>query len=141
MTKIDFYILRETRTNERLRTACRITEKAYLRGHLVHIHTDSRDGANKLDDLLWTFRDCSFIPHGIENQDPLRSPVTIGHGWVPDKCEVLINLAVEVPMFFSRFERVAEIVDQDQANRENGRQHYRFYRDRGYPLQHHEIGP
>jgi DNA polymerase III subunit chi len=42
-----------------------------------------------------------------------------------------------VPTFFGRFERVAEIIVQDR--RDVGRDRYRFYRDRGYPLFHHEL--
>ena len=65
-------------------------------------------------------------------------------GWGEDpgsENDVLINLASEVPMFFSRFDRVSEIVDADPQVRELGRQRYRFYRDRGYPLESHQIDP
>ena len=54
-------------------------------------------------------------------------------------CEVLINLADEVPDFFSRYARVAEIVDADAIRREKGRERFRFYRDRGYQLQTHQL--
>lgn len=137
MTQVDFYILQGSENSGRYRTACRLVEKAYALGHRVHIHTDSALVARQLDDLLWTFRDRSFIPHEIapQNSDPIM--VTIGHGWIPKQCDVLINLATEVPEFFSRFQRIAEIIDQDR--RQSGREHYRFYRDRGYSLTHHEL--
>jgi DNA polymerase-3 subunit chi len=139
MTQVDFYILQGNENLRRYRTACRLVEKAYALGHRVHIHTDSAVVAKQLDDLLWTFRDRSFIPHEIAPQNPDPVMVTIGHSWIPNQCDVLINLASEVPEFFSRFQRVAEIIDQDQDRRHSGREHYRYYRDRGYSLTHHEL--
>ena len=53
--------------------------------------------------------------------------------------DVLINLAGSVPSFFGRFERVAEIVDQSDAQKQVARERYRFYRDRGYALQSHNV--
>ncbi len=45
----------------------------------------------------------------------------------------LINIGQQVPPGFSRFEEVWEWVGDDI---ESGRERYRYYRDRGYPLQH-----
>ncbi|MES9977893.1 MAG: DNA polymerase III subunit chi, partial [Candidatus Thiodiazotropha sp. 6PLUC5] len=53
--------------------------------------------------------------------------------------DVLINLSQEVPNFFSRFERVAEVIDQEPPVVTAGRERFRFYRDRGYPLKKHDI--
>jgi DNA polymerase-3 subunit chi len=44
-----------------------------------------------------------------------------------------------VPPFFSRFHRVAELVDGDEEQRRQSRERYRFYRDRGYALENHPI--
>lgn len=140
MTRVDFYLLADSHPVARHRFACRMTEKAYQLGHRVHIHAESMASARQLDELLWTFRDGSFIPHEVEPSDPELCPVSIGYTSAPNSTnEVLINLAATVPTFFSRFERVAEILDSDPASREEGRERYRFYRDRGYELSHHEI--
>lgn len=142
MTRIDFYLLKARRPLVRQRYACRIVEKAYQLGHRVHIHADSEEAARAFDALLWTFRDASFVPHELAPAEDPDCPVTIGHdpeGVGPG--DVLINLAAEVPVCFSRFERVAEILDEDPATRGAGRERYRYYRDRGYALNHHEITP
>lgn len=140
MTRVDFYILPGTAPQGRELLSCRLAEKAYKKGHSVYLHSESKPQAARIDELLWTFRAGSFVPHTL---DPAagesRPPVVIGHGDDPAEADVLINLASTVPLFFSRFERVAEIVDQDDANRSSGRERYRFYRDRGYPLQSHKI--
>ena len=67
-------------------------------------------------------------------------PVIIGHGEPPDTChDVLVSLVTDVPPFFSRFERVLEVVDNTEDNRTQARERYRFYRDRGYQLETHEL--
>ena len=73
-------------------------------------------------------------------QPPLE-PVLIGVNQPPSpgRWEVLINLAEEVPEFFSRYERVAEVVDANEVRRERSRERYRFYRDRGYKLNTHQV--
>ena len=140
MTRIDFYLLSKPQPGARQKLACRIAEKAFGLGHRVHIHTASKKEAMRLDDLLWTFRDGSFVPHETDPAQLSPRAVTIGHDWEPEgEYEVLINLDSEVPLFFSRFERVAEILDQDPQTRQKGRERYRFYRDRGYDLNTHEI--
>lgn len=147
MTRIDFYLLKAHEPQLRQRYACRIAEKAYALGHRVHIHTDSPQASRQLDELLWTFNPGSFVPHEVEPERPEDCPVTIGHAIEgrlaepPAPHAVLVNLAADVPVSFSRFERVAEILDEDPAVLDEGRNRYRFYRDRGYELNHHEIAP
>lgn len=141
MTRIDFYILEDVDANARWRFACRLTEKAYQQGHRVYLHANSAEDAARLDDLLWTFRSGSFIPHtcGDETTDP-EARVHIGFGTEPmDHDDVLVNLSRQVPPFFSRFHRVVELVDGDEEQRKQSRERYRFYRDRGYPLENHPI--
>lgn len=143
MTKVDFYIL-EQQGEARNRFACRLAEKAWQQGNKVYIHTASAEQSQRLDELLWTFRAGSFVPHTLDNDNNADStPIHIGHGDEPQgpqhHDQVLINLAPEVPLFFSRFERVAEVVDQDEEVRTQGRERFRFYRDRGYALENHSI--
>ncbi len=138
MTHVDFYILADDQPRERERLACRLAEKVYKLGHRLYIHTTGPAHTQLLDELLWTFRAGSFVPHELDAGE--AAPVHIGHD--PDNpvpADVLINLDTEVPLFFSQYERVAEIVDQDPAVRQAGRSRYRFYRDRGYTLKTHEI--
>ena len=67
-------------------------------------------------------------------------PIEIGHNSEPaGGQQVLINLAANVPLFFSRFRRMLEIISADTEHRLSGRQRYLFYRDRGYPLKHHHL--
>jgi DNA polymerase-3 subunit chi len=141
MTRIDFYILDTSAVQDRYLLSCRIAEKAWKENHRVMIQAASEQEARHLDQLLWTFRDQSFVPHALlPVADTTTTPVIIG--WNADAGEerdILINLSDEVPACFSRFERVIEPVDNDPERRAISRQHYRYYRDRGYPLQDRKI--
>jgi DNA polymerase-3 subunit chi len=54
--------------------------------------------------------------------------------------QILLNLDHDLPGFFSRFERVLEIVGADPGDRQAARERYRFYQQRGYELHKHDLG-
>ena len=139
MTQVDFYLLDEQAGENRQHYVCRLTDKAYRQGRRIYIHTESPAETRMLDSLLWTFRDQSFVPHGVAGlADPEITPVIIGDTEPPEQVDdVLINLSPRVPPFFSRFQRVAEVVDHHESAKRTSREHYRFYKDRGYPLDTH----
>jgi DNA polymerase-3 subunit chi len=152
VTHVDFYILGTDSHDSWLRLACRITEKAIKRKLEVYMHSENEADANKLDELLWTFSQGSFIPHrlmGRNPKPPFEEPVLIGrhdlatqptaNSVTSQKWDLMINLTTEVPEFFSRYDRVAEVIDADPLRRESGRERFRFYRDRGYELATHNI--
>ncbi len=146
MTKVDFYILPGESSEQRQLFACRLAEKAFKLGHSIYIHSDNQAQAKELDSLLWGWRNSSFIPHAIEtvSADSDKPPLlTIGYnqgqGSSTALSGLLINLSLSVPEFFSRFERVSEIVVQSPAVTESTRSSYRFYRDRGYQLESHDL--
>jgi len=139
MTEVDFYILSESAAEQRTRFACRLADKAFRKGHDVHLHVDDEDRAAQLDELLWSFRPDSFLPHGPPG-GPDGERVTIGWGGDPgERKDVMINLALAVPDFVGRFERVAEVVVQDAEIRDSLRRSYKFYRDRGYPVRNNKL--
>lgn len=143
MTRVDFYVL-ENADGDRLTFACRLVEKAFLAGHRVHVAAASPDEAGQVDNLLWTFRPGSFIPHCIATRrpadEPLATPVTISNAAdAVDQPDALINLSGVPPREPSRFRRVAEIVAPDPASREAARERYRKYRALGCELHSHTI--
>jgi len=141
VTQVDFYILSDSNASDRYRLACRIADKAHAAGRRVVIHTGSAEEAKHVNRLLWTFQEQSFIPHGLLGQCETEiTPVLVGNAeQAHEEHDVLINLAMEVPTFFSRFDRLAECVDNEEVARTASRERYRFYRDRGYPLSLHDI--
>lgn len=141
MTQVDFYIAPDTRPEARERLCCRLAEKAYRAGQRVYIHAATNAQAMRLDELLWTWRDGSFLPHALHptgEGDP--SPILIGHRpEAPAENQVLINLADEPPPFSDRFNRLLEPVAGSEEERAGARRRYRSYRQRGYTLNNHEL--
>jgi len=141
VTQVDFYILEETGPRTRMLFACKLAEKVAGMGHKVFVQAESEGAARELDELMWTYHDRSFLPHCITTDVDPEAAVHIGHGGEPaEGFHLLINLGAEVPGFFSRFERVAEVVDGDEGRKSLGRERFRFYKDRGYPLKTNQIG-
>jgi DNA polymerase-3 subunit chi len=144
VTRIDFYILASHAPEARLTLACRLADKAVERDHNVFINAADSVEAGKLDELLWTFSQGSFVPHrvlGAGDSSAGSESVLIGHEREPpgERWDLMINLADTVPEFFSRYARVAEVVDGDDKRRECGRERFRYYRDRGYELNTHQL--
>ncbi len=142
MTQVDFHILPTNNLDERIRYVCRLVEKVAHRGHRILIKAHDEAEARLLDKRLWDFKPESFLPHQIMNEEDNLSEIHIS--WKEDSGDhddVLINLGLSIPDYFSRFERVLEVVCQEEALLESGRQHYKFYNDRGYPLKRHDLRP
>ena len=142
MTEIDFYILDGNQSETKLQFACKLVAKIYRLNRKVHIHTDSASESTQLDDLLWTYHEGSFLPHDvIGNVHTAKSPISIGHS---EECgeinDVLVNLSDEVPLFFSRFLRLSEVVSSTASAKSLARHRYTFYKERGYPLKTHNLG-
>ena len=139
MTQVDFYVLPDASPRGRPLFVCRLAEKVFGLGQRSFVHLASDTEARDLDDLMWTFRDRSFLPHALIDGGN-DEPVLLGCGQEPTgEFHLLINLAPEVPGFFSRFQRVAEVVDADPQIRAQGRERFRFYKDRGYLLETHNL--
>jgi DNA polymerase-3 subunit chi len=143
VTRVDFYVLDDPNERQHRNLVCRLTEKAWREGHTIHIRCDGADSVASLDDLLWTYKDTSFLPHTtLDATESVGVPVTIGHdGQTPDTADVLINLGHDVPGYFSRFERVMETTGSDAPGRNAARERYRFYQERGYTLNTHKLDP
>lgn len=142
MTRIDFYLLEQTDA-DRERFACRLIDKAFRNGHQVYVLDRDRESSLRLEELLWSFQAASFVPHalfeGAEGAAP-QAPVLIGWGEPPTHChDILLPLKDETPSFFARFDRVLEIVGASPEEKERSRERFRFYRDRGYPLEIHRL--
>jgi DNA polymerase-3 subunit chi len=142
VSQVDFYVLAGSGDLARQQFACRLAEKAYRLNNSVHIETVSEQTAGQLDDLLWTFRDGSFVPHEIVTSLAAKpeSPVTIGFaGLAPGSRDLLINLTESIPPAVASFARVAEIVSSDDECKARSRIRFVEYRDDGHTLETHKI--
>jgi DNA polymerase-3 subunit chi len=138
--RVDFYLSEEAGEAARLRLACRITEKAYQANQKVVCYSDDAALLPRLDEMLWTFGDGSFVPHDTVTRDgaPGEAPVLLTSGPLPPgHADVLINLGNTVPTFFEQFARVAEFLDARPEVRSAGRERFKAYRARAIEPQTH----
>ncbi len=143
MTTVDFYF----NAADKLQVACRLAGKAMAQSKRLYIHAPDDELARRVDRMLWTWPATGFVPH-CRAGDPLaaETPVLIGAepGEANDggsvACEVLLNLAEDCPRDFERYARLLEIVSIDDADRAAGRARFRFYRERGYAIESHDLG-
>jgi DNA polymerase-3 subunit chi len=137
MTRIDFY----HDVGDKLQFACRLAAKAVAQNMRVLVFAPDGGVARKIDQLLWTWQATGFLPH-CHVCDPLaaETPVLVANddSALPHD-QVLLNLHHEQPGFFSRFQRLIEIVGSDDADRGPARERFRFYRDRGYEIHRHDM--
>lgn len=141
MTRVDFYVIDAASGTGPDLLACRLAAKAFAQGRRVYLLAGTDAHAELLDELLWTFRDVSFVPHKCAGDHRLPgTAVLIGAGEPPrEHSDVMINLRHPVPEVFSRFERVIEIVPAETEGRHRARERYRFYQERGYSLATHGV--
>jgi DNA polymerase-3 subunit chi len=99
--------------------------------------TDSDGQSQQLDNLLWTFRAGSFIPHQLYTGDiPATEQVLIGSLHAPTHWQkTVINLSSHA----ADAERVLEILDNSEATKALGRKRYREYQQAGHILTTHKI--
>ena len=139
MTRVGFYVVSAAGAAHRLHVAARLADKAFQRGHRIFINACDETQARSLDELLWSYRPASFLPHGLLGT-PEAGQIAIGWGQEPgDHDDLLINLRLNVPPFIGRFQRVAEVVTQDEDSLEALRSSWRFYKERGYQLEKHDL--
>lgn len=124
----------------KLRAACRLTRKIVGQGYTAYIQTTDSGQSGRLDDLLWTFDQGSFVPHRLDSGDEDPAPVTIGcRPPETNPPDVLISLGPDIPDHFHVYRRIAEVVDGTDDDKQLARQRYKAYKERGCELETHHI--
>ena len=137
MTRIDFYHEAE----DRLAVACRLAAKAVQQKMRVLIYVPDEARAKAIDQLLWTSPPIGFLPHCMAD-DKLAAETPILISSDPNAQphdDVLLNLANEWAPNFARFQRVLEIVSREDEDKQQARERFKFYKDRGYAIQTHNL--
>ncbi|SEA58047.1 DNA polymerase III subunit chi [Paraburkholderia sartisoli] len=137
MTRIDFH----SNVGDALQYACRLLRKAYQAGQPTVVLADAAR-LRVLDEQLWTFSPLDFVPHCMAGSALAATTPIVLTTDLDDAPhhQVLLNLGAGVPAQFARFERLLEVVGNAPDELAAGRERYRFYRDRGYPLNNYKQG-
>lgn len=138
MTRIEFHF----NTAERLQHTCRLLRKARSQDLRIAVVGASAT-LRQLDAALWRFSAADFLPHCSSEDQPeiqAASPVWLaadaaglGH------FDVLVNLGDDVPAGFERFERLIEIVANDDHGRAQARERWKHYKSQGFDLLQHDL--
>ncbi len=140
MTEVHFY----TGLHDKVGYACSLVSKAVQRGKRVVVYSRDASLLQRFDQALWSAEPLSFVPHVmVDDQLAKQTPVVMTTQAPADDeplphHDVLVNLDAELPKFFSRFDYLMELVGQDDTDNQAGRQRWKFYKERGYAIQHHE---
>jgi DNA polymerase-3 subunit chi len=139
MTEVAFHF----NVPDKLGYACRLLRKAHAAGSRVVV-TGAPDDLRTLDVQLWTFAPAEFIPHcylpAADAAVVDASPVLLADAprGTPHQ-EVLVNLGSGLPEGFERFERLIELVTQEEDDRQQARRRWKHYADRGYAITRHDL--
>jgi DNA polymerase-3 subunit chi len=138
MTRIDFH----SNVPDKIGYACRLVRKAHAADCRVVLFAQDRAQLAALDQALWTFSELDFLPHvAADDAWAAQTPIVLtANDQQPlPHHQILINLSPNTPNHFAQFERMLEIVSTETADASAGRERYRFYKQRGYPLTHHDV--
>ena len=139
MTPIAFHF----NAPSKLAYACRLLRKAVASGSTVAVVGED-SLLVKLDEQLWSFSSLDFIAHGrYEVMSPeQRSPTPI---WLCHKAaqgqgrQVLVNLLHTVPDELDAFERVIEVVTNEESDKQSARTRWKLYTERGHEIVRHDL--
>jgi len=146
MKQVDFYLISNRVTDAKFKLASRLSNKLQRMQQRALVITNDPDQTDKLDALMWSFSDASFLAHDKLNADSTASTAMLigDHGSVSaqvleQEFDVLINLSNDVPLFNHHFNRIAEIVEQDDSAKAAARSRYKRYKSEGFKLKTHDI--
>jgi DNA polymerase III subunit chi len=137
MTRIDFHFNVPNRENY----ICRLLRKVYRAEQRAVFYSPDEAMVVAIDEGLWALSETDFIPHIHLNEpdammEDIIEPIVLLHEErETPHCDILISGSTQTPAFFSRFERLIEIVSPEIADREQARIRWRWYKDRGYSIQ------
>lgn len=132
MTRVEFIF----NVEDKLVTTAQLCERALAKGRQLTILSTSAQQSSQFQRQLWQHKRESFLANAVaDDGNSMHSPIyiqSLDDALLQD--DVLINFDSEVPLFFSRFRYVVELVGLDEADKVCARIRYKFYRDRGYDI-------
>jgi DNA polymerase-3 subunit chi len=141
LTRIDFYQI-DGHLWQTPAVVSRLIGKARQRRMDILIHVPDQNTAEKYHPLLQKALDDPSpltMAHTAPGPGEKTQTVTLCWNGPYHHHGLMINLANDPPRWFSRFEKIAELVYADTEVVACKRDSFRFYRDRGYPLHYHDL--
>ncbi len=142
MTSI-FFI--ELSISNKIRYVCDIVEKFYDQNRTVHIFTKDKQSARLVDQMLWSWKPNSFIPHKqvTEEDADTDEPVLISSdGEWPQPAQALVLFDPLPADVFFNYEYVVDFAETyDPQKVVDSRKRFRIVRDtEGLNLEYIQLG-
>lgn len=138
--KVDFYVIDSKSKMQALNRLCYELEEPYADRQTVFINATSKEEAELIDKLLWTYREDSFLAHELLDNADDNTTIVIGANQQPNcATDILVNLQTEVPANLAQFKQIIEFVFKDSVVEQLGRDRYRKYRDQGHEINTHKL--
>lgn len=135
MTRVDFH----SQVADKIHYSCRLIRKARAANCQILVLSQDVQQAQALNQALWNFSATDFLPH-VMLDDPLaqQTPIIITTALrdALPHYELLINLSQQLPTNFLQFNRVIEVISQQEEDAANGRQRFRLYQQQGIKPAH-----
>ena len=139
MTEIAFHV----NAPDKLDYACRLLRATQKKSAQVLV-LGQMDALKSLSAKLWAMSPTEFLPHCLADATDeviAHSPVVLSAELPKNAADsqVLLNLGAVLPAGFERFERLIEVVGQDEADLQAARTRWKHYKDRGYALSRYDV--
>lgn len=137
MTRIDFY----TNVLDKNAQLLSLLKPALEKRHQVTLMAENEEDANSWSNSIWQTSQVDFLPNVLAT-NALADQTQIVIDWQEknlNQDDILINLTQRQLVCFSRFRQMIELVGCDEAEKVAARSRFKFYRDRGYDIKHHEL--
>jgi DNA polymerase III subunit chi len=139
MTEIAFHV----NAPDKLDYACRLLRATQKKSAQVLV-LGQMALLTSLSSKLWALSPTEFLPHCLADAEPsvlAQSPIVLSAELPANisDSQVLLNLGAFLPAGFERFERLIELVGQDEADLQAARNRWKHYKDRGYALSRYDV--
>jgi DNA polymerase-3 subunit chi len=120
--------------------ACEIAEESYAQGRRLQIIALDQEQAERLDDLLWTFKPDTFIPHGLwvgSPDEPAQPVVVTTRKEAVEGMDSLLMMGYGEVDLVGQFSHAFHLVLVDNEDRLDGsRRYWTLLKDAGFSLRH-----
>lgn len=134
MTRVTFY----SNLADKQQALVVLLQRSLAKKNKVTIMVDAEATAKACSDYVWQADEATFLPNVLApDQYAEKTPIVID--WQEKQLcqdDILINLSEKQLTSFSRFRHLIELVSNDEQDKTAARARFKFYRDRGYEIQH-----
>ncbi|URJ23966.1 DNA polymerase III subunit chi [Blochmannia endosymbiont of Camponotus sp.] len=142
MKRSTFYLLsqefeQKNKPNCIERFACKLISTQWRSGKTILVTCEDKHQATKIDEILWTFDQNSFLPHNLFGKATHHTPIIIY--W--NQCcydnqpkDLLINLMSKNMNFFLDFNEIIDFVPIPNILKKSARYRYRSYKKNGFQI-------